>query len=197
MAVQEGGGMMTVEQLAEQLAAFCPGCAQEEADRERMVRFLRAHDRALLREEEEGHFSASAWIVDPAREQVLMVYHNIYQAWTWIGGHADGEADLLGVALRETQEETGVTSARPVLPGIFSLEILPVPAHMRRGIAVPEHLHFNVTYLLEVETSAPLRGNPDENSGVRWRCLEEVERDDSEACMLPVYRKLVARVRAL
>ena len=110
---------MTVESLAAQLAAFHPGCPQEEADRAEMLCFLQTHKKALLREDETGHFTASAWIVDPARERVLMAYHNIYRAWTWIGGHADGDADLMRVALRETLEETGAVGAHPVVPDIF------------------------------------------------------------------------------
>ena len=188
---------MTVESLAAQLAAFHPGCPQEEADRAEMLCFLQTHKKALLREDETGHFTASAWIVDPARERVLMAYHNIYRAWTWIGGHADGDADLMRVALRETLEETGAVGAHPVVPDIFSVEILPVPAHTRRGVFVPEHMHLNVTYLLEVAPDAPLQAKPDENSGVRWRPLAQVEQDSTEPCMLPVYRKLVSRVRAL
>ena len=70
---------MTVESLAAQLAAFHPGCPQEEADRAEMLCFLQTHKKALLREDETGHFTASAWIVDPARERVLMAYHNIYR----------------------------------------------------------------------------------------------------------------------
>ena len=73
-----------------------------------------------------------------------MAYHNIYQAWTWLGGHADGECCLHAVALREAEEETGVR-ARPVQAEIFSVEILPVPEHVKRGKTVRGHVHLNVT----------------------------------------------------
>ena len=187
---------MTREALRRAIAAFRPGCPQEEADRETMLRWLDTHPAAFTREDEVGHFTASAWIVNPARDQVLMAYHNIYQAWTWLGGHADGETDLLAVALREAQEETGVRAA-PVTDAIFSLEILPVPAHEQRGKHVAEHVHLNVTYLLEAPQDAFFRAKPDENSGVKWRDAAEARNDATEACMLPVYRKLTERVRRM
>ena len=117
---------MTKQRLRQEIEAFRPGCPQEAADRAEMLRWLDTHPQALEREDEQGHFTASAWIVNPARDQVLMAYHNIYQAWTWLGGHADGECCLHAVALREAEEETGVR-ARPVQAEIFSVEILPVP----------------------------------------------------------------------
>lgn len=193
---EERGVRMTKQQLREALERFRPGCPQEEADRAEMLRWLDEHPDVLTRGDEAGHFTASAWIVNPARDQVLMAYHNIYQAWTWLGGHADGEADMRAVALREAEEETGVR-APPVSDEIFSLEILPVPEHVKRGRTVREHVHLNVTYLLEAPQDAFLRAKPDENSGVRWRSAQEVRDDGTEPCMLPVYRKLTERVRRM
>ena len=187
---------MTKQRLRQEIEAFRPGCPQEAADRAEMLRWLDTHPQALEREDEQGHFTASAWIVNPARDQVLMAYHNIYQAWTWLGGHADGECCLHAVALREAEEETGVR-ARPVQAEIFSVETLPVPEHVKRGKTVRGHVHLNVTYLLEAPQDAFLRAKPDENSGVKWRLASEVREDNTEPCMLPVYRKLTDRVRRM
>ena len=79
----------------------------------------------------------------------LMAYHNIYDSWAWTGGHADGEADFLKVAIREAMEETGITRVTPVTEDIFSLEVLTVDGHEKKGAYVSSHLHLNVTYLLE------------------------------------------------
>ena len=97
-----------------------------------------------------------------------MAYHNIYDSWSWLGGHADGERDLLSVALREVEEESGLTAVRPVREDLFSLEILTVDGHEKRGAYVPSHLHLNVTYLLEAEDGQSLRSKPDENQAVAW-----------------------------
>lgn len=190
---REGSGKM---QLETALAAFQPFNEQEARDREEMLRIVRTCPDCFCRENLQAHFTASAWIVDERREQVLMAYHRIYDAWAWTGGHADGETDLLAVALREAQEETGA-SARPLRRDIFSLEILTVDGHEKRGRYVPSHLHLNVTYLLEACREAPLRSKPDENLSVRWFPLEEALQACTERWMVQrVYSKLNAKLTA-
>ena len=179
------------------IAAFKPSCPQEEADRELMLRALAGLRTPFSRASLTAHFTASAWIVNPARTKVLMVYHNLYDSWAWTGGHADGDADLLAVALREAREETGVEALRPVDGDIYSLESLTVDGHEKHGAYVPSHLHLNVTYLLEADDTQPLRVKPDENSGVRWFTLEESLRAPSERWMVErVYRKLNGKLAA-
>ena len=123
---------------------------QEEADRRQMLADVDGFSDLLTRENATAHFTASCWIVNPDRTKVLMAYHNLYQSWAWLGGHADGESDLLSVALREANEESGVLAV-PVSPEIFSLEILHVAPHVKRGKFVCAHLHLNATYLLEAD----------------------------------------------
>ena len=123
-----------------------------------------------------------------------MVYHNIYNSWSWIGGHADGEADLCAVALRELQEETGVRNIRLVSDEIFSIETLTVDGHVKKGKWVPCHLHFNVTYLVEVDEDDELFVKEDENSGVRWFTFEDALKASTEPWMVKhVYEKLVGK----
>ena len=81
--------------------------------------------------------ACSIWTVDPTLTRTLLVYHNIYDSWSWIGGHADGERDLAAVALRELAEETGVEHAQLVDCGIYSLEVLTVDGHVKRGSSQP------------------------------------------------------------
>ena len=186
--------MTTNEAVARYIEGFAPQCEQEERDREQMLRFWDACKDAFLRENTMAHITASAWVVDPRRERALMVYHNIYNSWSWTGGHADGETDLLSVALREAAEETGV-EARPVTDEPFSLESLHVGAHRKRGQYVSSHVHMNVTFLLEADPEAPTRVKADENSGVLWVPFGEVCARCSEDCMKPIYTKLMNRVR--
>lgn len=97
-----------------------------------------------------------------------MVYHNIYDSWSWTGGHADGEADLAQVALREAKEETGLSQIEFVKETPVSLEIITVDGHEKRGHYVPSHLHLNLTYLFRAEEGQRLHMKEDENSGVKW-----------------------------
>ena len=176
----------------EEIRNFVPGCEQEEKDRALMLAAWETYGDAILeRSCELFHLTASSMVFNRERTKVLMAYHNIFQSWAWTGGHADGETDLLAVAMREAKEETGVTEIRALSELPFSIEILTVDGHVKRGSYVPSHLHLNVTYLLEADEDEVLRVKPDENSGVKWFPLEEALAASTEAWMVErVYRKL-------
>ena len=142
--------------------------------------------------------TASAWVVNPQRSKVLMVYHRLYDSWSWAGGHADGEEDLLAVALREVREETGVQCLRPVTEEIYSLEVLTVDGHEKHGQYVPSHLHLNVTYLLEAEEDQPLRVCEAENSGVAWFSLADALSASTEPWFVErIYKKLNEKLNSI
>ncbi len=142
--------------------------------------------------------TASGWVVNKDRSKVLMVYHNLYDSWSWLGGHADGETDLLDVALREVREEAGIRSVRPFSEDIFSLEVLTVDGHEKRGRYVPCHLHMNVTYLLVADEIEETRVKPDENSGVGWFTPEEALKASTEPWFVErIYKKLMEKVERL
>ena len=159
----------------EQLMSFVPFNEQETVDRELALRCLRQQPGIYRRENELVHVTSSAWIVNFSRTKVLMAYHNIMQTWAWLGGHADGETDLLQVAIREAREESGVKNIRPVSEELFSVEMLTIEGHVKRGKYVNSHLHLNATYLLEADETDELFVKEDENSGVKWVPIDEVE----------------------
>jgi 8-oxo-dGTP pyrophosphatase MutT (NUDIX family) len=188
--------------LVDDIRAFAPGCEQEEADRALLLACLERDPDVALRTSP-AHLTASAWTVDPAGEQTLLCYHNIYDSWSWVGGHADGELDLATVAARELAEETGVTCARLVTEGlpagaVLSVEALPVVGHVRRGAYVSSHVHLNVTYLFTADPAAATSTRPDENSAVRWVPIDDLLTLSDEPWMCDrVYGKLISRTRAL
>ena len=100
-------------QLRDAIVAFEPFNEQEAADKQIILQALDNNPNCFERSAQ-AHMACSIWVVDPTMSQTLLVYHNIYDSWSWIGGHADGERDLEAVALRELQEETGVENARIV-----------------------------------------------------------------------------------
>ena len=176
--------------LLSALRAYQPWNPQEERDTAELLRRLESGEDLFHRENAAAHLTASAWVVSPDRTRILMAYHNLYDSWAWLGGHADGEQDLLAVALREVREESGV-AARPVSGQIFSVEILPVSGHEKRGEYVSSHLHMNVTFLLEADPAAPVRSKPDENSRMAWFTLDEAVAASSEPWMQErIYQKL-------
>ena len=179
-----------MENLRRQIEAYQPCNDQEAADRVMLLRAIDTLESPLTRDNPFAHFTASSWIVNPKRDRVLMAWHNIYRTWAWTGGHADGEADLLNVALREAREETGLRDILPVTTGIYSIEVLPVNAHVKRGRFVSAHLHLNATYLLQADDTQPIHSKPDENSAVGWMPLLEAADNREEPFMAVIYRKL-------
>ena len=187
-----------MELLRQQLIAYRPWNEQEEQDREELLRRLDSHEALYTRANTAAHFTASAWVVSPDRSQVLMAYHKLYDSWAWLGGHADGDRDLLAVALREVREESGLTEVRPVSEDLYSLEILTVDGHEKHGEYVPSHLHMNVTYLLEADESETLHICREENSGVAWFSLEEALEVSTEPWFVErIYKKLNEKLETI
>lgn len=181
--------------LYDAIAAYTPWNEQERCDRAELLRRLGSGEPLLERSNLSAHMTASAWVVSPDRSQVLMAYHNLYDSWAWLGGHADGEEDLLSVALREVREESGLEEVRPVRDDIFSLEILTVDGHEKRGQYVPSHLHLNVTYLLEADPAQRVRCKEDENKGVAWFTPEGAVAASTEKWFQErVYQKLNSKL---
>lgn len=185
-------------EIYEQIKAYRPWNEQERQDQALILAFLERNPDAFYRSNLLAHMTASAWVVNPQRSKALMVYHRLYDSWSWAGGHADGEEDLLAVALREVREETGVQRLRPVTEEIYSLEVLTVDGHEKRGQYVPSHLHLNVTYLLEAEEDQPLRICEAENSGVAWFPLADALAASTEPWFVErIYKKLNEKLKVL
>ena len=182
--------------LTEKLNAFVPSCPQEENDKEAFIEFVENNENCLSRENTAGHITVSSWIVNKDRTKVLFCYHNIYNSWSWVGGHADGNEELLSVAVKEAREETGV-AVTPVDENIFSLEILPVSGHMKKGKYVPSHIHYNVTFLVEADENADISVCLEENSAVGWLKLSEIAEKSTEKWMIEnIYNKITKKLHS-
>ena len=182
----------------EEISAYQPQTQQEAGDKEMILAYLRQfpHD-ILTRENKIAHLTSSGFVVNADGTKVLMAHHNLYKVWAWTGGHADGDPDLLAVALREAREETGAVHVRPLSPAIASLDILPVWGHVKHGAWVPSHQHLNVTYLLTADEADPLQIREGENTRVGWLPADRLLEYTNEWQMDEVYTKLLARARAL
>ena len=187
---------MTREELTEKIENYKPFNEQEERDKLLILDWIMKNENAFSRENTVAHMTASAWVVNKDRSKVLMVYHNIYNSWSWLGGHADDETDLLAVAIREVKEEAGITNVHPVSEEIFSMESLTVDGHVKKGRYVSSHLHLNITYLLEADSEESVSIKEDENSGVAWFTPEEALKKSTEPWFVEhVYTKLIKRVK--
>lgn len=133
--------------------------------------FVEANADCFHRDHWPAHVTGSAWVVSPDRSRILMMHHRKLNQWFQPGGHADGDADILRVALRETVEETGLDTRHVKLlhMGVFDVDV--------HGIAAsehdPRHEHIDIRFLVEIDDSLPVPGN-DESHEVLWVRLNDV-----------------------
>ncbi|HRI83159.1 MAG TPA: NUDIX hydrolase [Opitutaceae bacterium] len=152
------------------------------------IRFVETHADCLLRSQLSGHLTGSAWVVDAARTRTLLTHHRKLDKWLQLGGHADGDPDLLAVALREAQEESGLTRLRPVGRALFDLDRHWIPEH--RG--VPAHWHFDLRFMIEADPAEPLVVTS-ESKDLAWVELGAVAGLNPEESMARMVRKTVGQ----
>jgi 8-oxo-dGTP pyrophosphatase MutT (NUDIX family) len=182
--------------LIEKIQLYKPYNEQEEKDKVEIIQLLKTVPNIFERENKQYHMTASAWVVNKNHTKVLMIYHNIYNSWSWLGGHADGETDLLQTAIREVKEESGVKNVYPVSEKIYSLEILTVDGHEKKGNYVSSHLHINITFLLQADENERTIVKSDENSGVTWFELQEaINASTEEWFQKRIYKKLNEKLK--
>ena len=183
-----------MEKLQDILANFKPRGEQETADLKVFNEF--ADDIRNLTRDSIAHFTASAFVINRNHDKVLAIFHNIYQSWGWMGGHADGDADLLAVAEKEVREESGISNLKLLSPAPISIENIPIQAHVHRKHGyVPVHIHLNVTFLFEADENDEIEQNPAENSGVEWIKFNELVEKSTEDHMKSIYKKIIARIK--
>lgn len=182
--------------IYEKIKEYNPYNELEEADKALILDFINKNPDYLLRTNLVAHLTTSCIVLNQKHDRILMCYHNIFDSWSWLGGHNDGEEDCLLVALKEAKEETGINDFFVLSKDIFSLECLTVDGHYKRGKYVPSHLHLNVTYLLEADDKKPLKVKADENKGLRWMNFEEFIELPNEKWMVDnVYQKLLKKIK--
>ena len=135
--------------------------------RDRMLAFVDAHPDALHRSCAEGHLTGSALVVDPRRERILLLFHAKVRRWLQPGGHADGDANLAAVALREAWEETGIERLR------VHLVPIDLDVHRFRAAGEPDHDHLDVRFLVVAPPDAVVATNH-ESEGARWVTVDEM-----------------------
>lgn len=149
------------------------------------IQFVEQHEDCFERSLAEGHITGSAWVVNPQRTHALLVHHARLNKWLQPGGHADGQHDVLQVALREVEEETGIQPV-PVSNAIFDVDVHRIPARA----AEPEHLHYDIRYLMEARNSQqPVASH--ESHAVSWVRLDRIAQMQSDESVL----RLVAKSR--
>lgn len=159
------------QDLLRYLKQHRPRFMEEAAYVHKAVDYIENNQDCFEREHGPVHVTGSAWVVNPQRDRVLMVHHGKLHEWYQPGGHADGDPDVLRVAMREAQEESGVSDEHIHLlsPEVFDVDIHWIPA----APMVPAHGHIDIRFLLEIDDVHDVPGS-DESHEVKWIELNQV-----------------------
>ena len=154
-----------------------PTDLQEAIFNEQITKFVQENPDCFERSLLIGHVTGSAWIVDKSRQFTLLTHHRKLDKWFQTGGHCDGDSDVLNVALKEAQEETGLSDIQILNSDIFDIDIHEIPE--RKGI--PAHLHYDVRFLFEADMNEVFTISS-ESTDLAWIALSEVSKlNDSES----------------
>jgi 8-oxo-dGTP pyrophosphatase MutT (NUDIX family) len=175
--------------LAAHVSRAEPGA--EAAALQEMLAFVRAEPECLERRCAPGHLTGSAWIVSPCRRRVLLTHHHKLDRWLQLGGHADGDGDLLAVARREAEEESGLAGLRVVSPAIFDVDRHWIPERPGQ----PGHFHHDLRFLLEGDPAETLRLTH-ESKALAWVELGAVAALNPEESIARLVRKTPAAAGA-
>ena len=177
--------------------SYQPINEQELMDQKLIIDFIDRNPDALDRTNLCAHVTSSAFVVNQDMTKILFAYHKIYDSWAWVGGHADGNPDLLEVAIKEAIEETGVSKVDAFSRNIFTLDVIQVTNHIKHGKYVPDHLHLNASFLLIADENDELSINHAENTGVKWFDIDDIFNHVSEKRMFSVYQKAFDKIKSI
>ena len=145
------------------LEEYNPQDLQEQEYKQRIVEFVQTEPECFERSLAKGHITASAWLVNKTRTHALLMHHRKLNLWVQLGGHCDGDAHVLAVAVKEAQEESGVMGIEPLSTVIFDVDVHLIPANSKEAA----HYHYDIRFLLGVHSDEQLVQNP-ESKELRW-----------------------------
>ncbi len=172
------------ENLLKQLNKYRSQWSEESEVVERLIRFVETNVDCFKRSLLSGHVTGSAWVVDSSGENVLLTHHKKLNRWLQLGGHTDGESDVMKSALREVEEESGLSDMEVLNENIFDIDIHAIP---ERSLE-PEHFHYDVRYALRVRGDETYTVS-DESHDLSWVPIGSMEEYSREESLLRMARK--------
>lgn len=169
--------------LLYELDAYLP-TPQEQQFKDTMLAFIEQHENCFERTLEIGHITASAWLLNKNKTHALLMHHAKLDKWVQVGGHCDGDPNVLRVAIKEAQEESGIQSIEPLSRDIFDIDIHLIPANAKEK----EHYHYDVRFLLHVTSDEEVVRN-NESKELRWISKNSDELPTHSASILRMFHK--------
>lgn len=186
-----------MKNLIDELERFTPLSEREKITKKMFLDYARNTPNSLDRENLVGHFTVSAWVINKEKTHVLCEHHNQFDAWSWLGGHCDGDGNLVRVAKKEIEEESGISNVELYQDSIFTLESERVLEHIKKGNFIPTHLHLNIIYVFVADDKDEIRIQEDENSAVEWKTFEEFIRIAPTELYRNLYQRIADRINEI
>jgi 8-oxo-dGTP pyrophosphatase MutT (NUDIX family) len=155
-------------ELTDQLKQYQTEFSEEAVFIEKFLTLLQ-HPRAFHRDHLPGHMTGSAWIINHDRTKVLLIHHAKLDRWLQPGGHADGDENILAVARKEAEEETGLQNLTLLHSGLFDIDIHMIPE--RKDF--PRHDHYDIRFAFEAAEDERLEISP-ESKDLAWISIDDL-----------------------
>lgn len=165
---------------------YIPLYEEEIAYKEKTLQFIKENKECFERSLEIGHITASSWLLDSTGKKALLMHHAKLDIWCQLGGHCDGDSDILAVAIKETQEESGIFNILPLSQEIFDIDIHLIPSKGN----IKEHFHYDIRFLLQVQGEEDIISNH-ESKELRWISTNKSELPTKEKSIIRLFDKWV------
>jgi 8-oxo-dGTP pyrophosphatase MutT (NUDIX family) len=149
-----------------------------------MINFVVSNEHCFQRSNQLGHMTASGWLLNQSGDMVLLMHHKKLNEWYQFGGHADGDFDLLQVAIKETQEESGIFNIAAIKESIFDIDIHYIPEYK----GVPPHMHYDVRFLLQMQNNQ-VESKNDESIALGWFSKNLEDFPNHSPSMMRMFKK--------
>lgn len=175
------------QDLLDKIRKYVPVNGIEEHYKLHIQSFIENHSSCFDRECLGGHITGSSFVIDESKQNILLMHHKKYNIWVQFGGHCDSDPDVLNVAKRELEEESGITNYSLILEDIFDVDVHKIPKHNN----VPEHFHYDVRFLFQVPLDVQINMQESEVNDIKWFKITEVMNIENSDFNERVYQKLL------
>jgi hypothetical protein len=166
------------------LSTYHPTAPEETLAKENTLTFIHQNHNCFERSLEQGHITASCWLLNKEGTQALLTHHRKLDKWVQLGGHCDGNSDILAMSIKEAQEESGIFNIEPISTKIFDVDIHLIPANAKEKA----HYHYDISFLLQVKSDEKIQIS-NESKELRWINPNFSELPSNERSVIRMFNK--------
>lgn len=173
------------ENLLQLLSEYSPSLEEVEA-KSRIIEFIKNNENCFERSLKSGHITASAWLLNTDGDKALLTHHAKLNKWFQLGGHCDGDSNVLEVAIKEAIEESGIQDIEPVIKSIFDIDAHLIPSNSKED----EHYHYDIRFLLKTTSNDDFKLS-DESKELKWISMDISSLPTQERSVTRMFEKWI------